>query len=153
MSVRFSLRFAGRSWERLLGVANCDEPGRESVVAIMAVVVVCGLQCCRAVFPKHSHGALSCVTLNAVAASYTNPQTSAPQIVGEHASDLETTIAHYCLRNTYPTLQHTHTTTNMVLKLRLARPATPGGSRKHHPRYNIVLAHARYAAQASLSTI
>ncbi|GAB7336481.1 hypothetical protein MBLNU13_g09767t1 [Cladosporium sp. NU13] len=33
----------------------------------------------------------------------------------------------------------------MVLKLRLARPATPGGSRKHHPRYNIVLAHARTA--------
>lgn len=40
---------------------------------------------------------------------------------------------------------HILTTANMVLKLRLARPATPGGSRKHHPRYNIVLAHARYA--------
>lgn len=51
MSVRFSLRLAGRSWGRLLGVANCDEPGRESVVAITAVVVVCGLQCCRPVFP------------------------------------------------------------------------------------------------------
>lgn len=37
----------------------------------------------------------------------------------------------------------TPTLANMVLKLRLARPATPGGSRKHHPRYNIVLAHAR----------
>jgi ribosomal protein S16 len=33
----------------------------------------------------------------------------------------------------------------MVLKLRLARVATPGGSHKHRPRYNIVLAHARYA--------
>lgn len=50
MSVRFSLRFAGRSWGRLLGVAKCDEPGRESVVAIMGGGVVCGLQCCRAMF-------------------------------------------------------------------------------------------------------
>ncbi|GAB7359619.1 hypothetical protein MBLNU230_g6802t1 [Neophaeotheca triangularis] len=33
----------------------------------------------------------------------------------------------------------------MVLKLRLARPATPGGSKRHLPRYNIVLAHARTA--------
>ncbi|KAM0722657.1 hypothetical protein Q7P37_002098 [Cladosporium fusiforme] len=33
----------------------------------------------------------------------------------------------------------------MVLKLRLARVATPGGSFKHHPCYNIVLAHARTA--------
>lgn len=40
MSLRFSLRFAGRSAFRLLGVAMCDEPGRESVVAI---VIVCGL--------------------------------------------------------------------------------------------------------------
>jgi ribosomal protein S16 len=38
----------------------------------------------------------------------------------------------------------------MVLKLRLARPATPGGSRKHHPRYNIVLAHARYATNKTI---
>nr|OQO23094.1 hypothetical protein B0A51_10678 [Rachicladosporium sp. CCFEE 5018] len=33
----------------------------------------------------------------------------------------------------------------MVLRLRLARPATPGGSKRHHPRYNIVLAQARTA--------
>ena len=33
----------------------------------------------------------------------------------------------------------------MVLKLRLSRPKAPGGSKKHHPRYNIVLAHARTA--------
>nr|POF06972.1 ribosomal protein s16, mitochondrial [Quercus suber] len=33
----------------------------------------------------------------------------------------------------------------MVLKLRLARIKTPGGARRHHPRYNIVLAHARTA--------
>ena len=33
----------------------------------------------------------------------------------------------------------------MVLKLRLSRLATPGGAKKHHPRYNIVLAHARTA--------
>jgi hypothetical protein len=39
MSVRFSLRFAGRSPRRLLGVATCEEPGRESVVVIMGVYV------------------------------------------------------------------------------------------------------------------
>lgn len=33
----------------------------------------------------------------------------------------------------------------MVLKLRLARIRTPGGARRHHPRYNIVLAQARSA--------
>ncbi|TKA42067.1 hypothetical protein B0A54_06748 [Friedmanniomyces endolithicus] len=33
----------------------------------------------------------------------------------------------------------------MVLKLRLARISTPGGAKRHHPRYNIVLAHARTA--------
>ena len=33
----------------------------------------------------------------------------------------------------------------MVLKLRLARIATPGGARRHNPIYNIVLAHARTA--------
>jgi hypothetical protein len=37
MSVRFSLRFAGRSPSRLLGVTTCEEPGRESVVAIIGV--------------------------------------------------------------------------------------------------------------------
>jgi hypothetical protein len=37
MSVRFSLRFAGRSPRRLLGVATCEEPGRENVVAIIGV--------------------------------------------------------------------------------------------------------------------
>lgn len=38
----------------------------------------------------------------------------------------------------------------MVLKLRLARPATPGGSKRHAPRYNIVLAHARYGPSEHL---
>jgi len=33
----------------------------------------------------------------------------------------------------------------MVLKLRLSRVSTPGGARRHLPRYNIVLAHARTA--------
>ncbi|KAK5129568.1 hypothetical protein LTR08_003154 [Meristemomyces frigidus] len=33
----------------------------------------------------------------------------------------------------------------MVLKLRLSRLSTPGGAKRHHPRYNIVLAHARTA--------
>ncbi|KAH9841212.1 ribosomal protein S16 [Teratosphaeria destructans] len=33
----------------------------------------------------------------------------------------------------------------MVLKLRLSRVSTPGGAKRHHPRYNIVLAHARTA--------
>lgn len=33
----------------------------------------------------------------------------------------------------------------MVLKLRLSRVSTPGGARRHHPRYNVVLAHARTA--------
>ncbi|KAK5170319.1 37S ribosomal protein S16, mitochondrial [Saxophila tyrrhenica] len=36
----------------------------------------------------------------------------------------------------------------MVLRLRLARIRTPGGSRRHHPQYNIVLAHARTARDA-----
>lgn len=40
MSVRFSLRFAGRSWGRLLGVPNWPEVGRGSAVAIILVVVV-----------------------------------------------------------------------------------------------------------------
>lgn len=40
MSVRFSLRFAGRSWGRLLGVPNWPEVGRVSVVAIIVGVVV-----------------------------------------------------------------------------------------------------------------
>jgi hypothetical protein len=35
MSVRFSLRFEGRSICRLLGVAMCEEPGCEKVVAII----------------------------------------------------------------------------------------------------------------------
>lgn len=35
MSVRFSLRFEGRSVCRLLGVAMCEEPGCENVVAIL----------------------------------------------------------------------------------------------------------------------
>jgi hypothetical protein len=39
MSVRFSLRFVGRSPRRLLGVATWEEPGRESVVAIIGVYV------------------------------------------------------------------------------------------------------------------
>lgn len=33
----------------------------------------------------------------------------------------------------------------MVLKLRLARISTPNGAKRHRPRYNIVLAHARTA--------
>jgi small subunit ribosomal protein S16 len=33
----------------------------------------------------------------------------------------------------------------MVLRLRLARIKTPGGAKRHHPQYNIVLAHARTA--------
>ncbi|QIW99901.1 hypothetical protein AMS68_005419 [Peltaster fructicola] len=33
----------------------------------------------------------------------------------------------------------------MVLKIRLARVATPGGSKRHRPIYNIVLAQARTA--------
>lgn len=33
----------------------------------------------------------------------------------------------------------------MVLRLRLARVATPGGSKRHAPIYNIVLAKARSA--------
>lgn len=33
----------------------------------------------------------------------------------------------------------------MVLKLRLSRVSTPGGAHRHHPRYNVVLAHARTA--------
>lgn len=40
MSVRFSLRFAGRSWFRLLGVPNWPEVGRGSVAAIIVSVVV-----------------------------------------------------------------------------------------------------------------
>ncbi len=36
----------------------------------------------------------------------------------------------------------------MVLRLRLARIRTPGGSRRHNPKYNIVLAHARSARDA-----
>ena len=40
MSVRFSLRFAGRSWLRLPGVPNWPEVGRGSVVAIIVGVVV-----------------------------------------------------------------------------------------------------------------
>ena len=37
----------------------------------------------------------------------------------------------------------------MVLKIRLARIATPGGSKRHRPIYNIVLAQARYVVCAS----
>ncbi|KAI7107972.1 hypothetical protein KC365_g14746 [Hortaea werneckii] len=33
----------------------------------------------------------------------------------------------------------------MVLRLRLSRVSTPGGAKRHHPRYNIVLAHAQTA--------
>jgi len=40
MSVRFSLRFAGRSWLRLLGVPNWPEVGRGRVVAIIVGMVV-----------------------------------------------------------------------------------------------------------------
>ena len=40
MSVRFSLRFAGRSWFRLLGVPNWPDVGRGSVVAIIVGVYV-----------------------------------------------------------------------------------------------------------------
>lgn len=40
MSVRFSLRFAGRSWSPLLGIPNWPEVGRGTVVAIILVVVV-----------------------------------------------------------------------------------------------------------------
>ncbi|RMZ02038.1 hypothetical protein D0860_07377 [Hortaea werneckii] len=35
--------------------------------------------------------------------------------------------------------------TTMVLRLRLSRVSTPGGAKRHHPRYNIVLAHAQTA--------
>lgn len=45
MSVRFSLRFVDRSWRRLLGLTMCEEPGRENVVAITGVIVVCALRC------------------------------------------------------------------------------------------------------------
>jgi hypothetical protein len=38
MSVRFSLRFEGRSICRLLGVAMCDKPDCENVVAIIVVI-------------------------------------------------------------------------------------------------------------------
>jgi hypothetical protein len=40
ISVRFSLRFAGRSWGLLLGVPNWPEAGRGSVVAIIVGMVV-----------------------------------------------------------------------------------------------------------------
>ena len=40
MSVRFSLRFEGRSMFRLLGVAMCDGPGCEKAVAI---IICCGV--------------------------------------------------------------------------------------------------------------
>ena len=40
MSVRFSLRFACRSWFRLLGVPNWPDVGRGSVVAIIVGMVV-----------------------------------------------------------------------------------------------------------------
>ena len=33
----------------------------------------------------------------------------------------------------------------MVLRLRLSRVSTPGGAKRHLPRYNIVLAHDRTA--------
>lgn len=36
--------------------------------------------------------------------------------------------------------------TTMVLRLRLSRVAGPGAARRHLPKYNIVLAHARYDA-------
>ncbi|KAF2725326.1 ribosomal protein S16 [Polychaeton citri CBS 116435] len=36
----------------------------------------------------------------------------------------------------------------MVLRLRLSRPKAPGGSKRHHPRYNIVLTHSRKARDA-----
>lgn len=39
MSVRFSLRFEGRSMFLLLGVAMCDGPGCANVVAI----IICGV--------------------------------------------------------------------------------------------------------------
>jgi hypothetical protein len=38
MSVRFSLRLEGRSMCRLLGVAMCEEPDCENVVAIIVLV-------------------------------------------------------------------------------------------------------------------
>ena len=38
MSVRFSLRFEGRSMFRLLGVEMCEAPGCENVVAIVVLV-------------------------------------------------------------------------------------------------------------------
>jgi hypothetical protein len=38
MSVRFSLRFEDRSICRLPGVAMCDKPGCEKVVAIIKLV-------------------------------------------------------------------------------------------------------------------
>jgi len=40
ISVRFSLRFAGRSWGLLLGGPNWPEAGRGSVVAIIVGMVV-----------------------------------------------------------------------------------------------------------------
>lgn len=44
---------------------------------------------------------------------------------------------------------HTQTSSispyTMVLRLRLARIAAPGGAKRHNPQYNIVLAHARSA--------
>jgi len=50
MSVRFSLRFAGRSWGRLLGVPNWPEVGRGSVVAIIVGVVVVFVYSCLCVY-------------------------------------------------------------------------------------------------------
>lgn len=41
--------------------------------------------------------------------------------------------------------QSSKTSLKMVLRLRLSRVSTPGGAKRHHPRYNIVLAQARTA--------
>ena len=45
MSVRFSLRFEGRSMFLLLGVAMCDGPGCANVVAIIICGGISAMEC------------------------------------------------------------------------------------------------------------
>lgn len=160
MSVRFSLRFAGRSCGLLLGVPNCPEPGRESVVAIWHSCVMC-LAATVCIF-KFQRCFISTPSITSPKSRPTTRGRSfltltlslekppAPQFVGvaQRLGHGHCRLISACsIRVSHS--DYIHIPANMVLKLRLARPATPGGSRKHHPRYNIVLAHARYATRAS----
>jgi hypothetical protein len=131
MSVRFSLRFEDRSMCRLLGVAMCEEPGCENVVAIIVVIYVHQSVCLTARDPTVDlhHGSRDCSTRVRVVRIVQRKRQG--RLQDDHIH--EHTIKRFS----------TNHTANMVLKLRLARPATPGGSRRHAPRYNIVLAHAR----------